>query len=325
MIRYLLNRLVQTVLTLFAMSVLVFVGLNFVGNPVDVLLSATATPAERLQVIKSFGLDKPIIEQYGIFLRHALEGDLGNSFVYNQPAIRLILERMPATLELAFAALVMALTIGLPLGIYAGLRPNGVAAKSIMTFSILGFSLPTFWIGLVMIMTFSVFLGWLPASGRGATISIFGVQVSFLTWDGIRHLLLPALNLALFKISLVIRITRAGVIETVQLDYVRFARAKGLSESRVVLVHVLRNTLIPLITVIGLELGSLIAFAVVTETIFAWPGMGKLIIDSIAVLDRPVILAYLMMTVVMVSVINLIVDLLYMAADPRVRIEETAE
>ncbi len=322
---YLFNRVLQTILTLFVMSVLVFGGLNLVGNPVDVLLSSTATPAERLQVIKSFGLDKPVAEQYWIFLRHAVEGNLGNSFVYNQPALRLILERMPATLELAFVALVIALVVGLPLGIVAGLHPKGFVSKSIMTFSILGFSLPTFWIGVVMIMLFSVLLGWLPASGRGATIPVFGVPLSLCTWDGIRHLILPAFNLALFKISLVIRVTRAGVLETMELDYVRFARAKGLTESRVVLVHVLRNTLIPLITVIGLELGSLIAFAVVTETIFAWPGMGKLIIDSIAVLDRPVILAYLMMTVVMVSVINLIVDILYTIVDPRARLEEAAE
>ncbi|MDX0585304.1 ABC transporter permease subunit [Sinorhizobium medicae] len=318
---YLLGRSLQTVLTLFVMSILVFVGLYLVGNPVDVLLSATATPTERLQVIQSFGLDKPVWEQYWLFLTRALSGDLGDSFVFNQPALTLILNRMPATLELAFVAVVMALVVGIPLGVYAGLKPKSLISKSIMTFSILGFSLPTFWIGLVMIMLFSVHFGWLPASGRGDTVSILGVPVSLLTLDGLSHLLLPALNLALFKISLVIRLTRAGVLETMQLDFVRFARAKGLPERRIVRVHVLKNTLIPLITVIGLELGSLIAFAVVTETIFAWPGMGKLIIDAIAVLDRPVILAYLMITVVMFSVINLLVDVLYSIVDPRVRLE----
>lgn len=321
MISYLASRTLQTVLTLLVMSVLVFVGVYMVGNPVDLLLSGTATPAERLQVIQSFGLDRPVWEQYWTFLTHALSGDLGNSFVYNQPALTLILHRMPATLELAFVALVMALVIGIPLGVYAGLRPKGLLSKSIMTFSMLGFSLPTFWIGLVMIMVFSVKLGWLPASGRGQTVDLLGVPVSFLTLDGLSHLALPAFNLALFKISLIIRLTRAGVMECLQLDFVRFARAKGLSETRIVLVHVLKNTLIPLITVIGLELGSLIAFAVVTETIFAWPGMGKLIIDAISVLDRPVILAYLMITVVMFSIINLAVDILYSIVDPRVRLE----
>ncbi len=318
---YLLSRLLQTVVTLFVMSVLVFVGLYMVGNPVDVLLSPAATPAERLEIIQSFGLDRPVWEQYFLFVSNALRGDLGNSFIFNQPALDLILRRMPATLELAFTALAMALVLGIPLGIRAGLKPDSFISKSVMTFSILGFSLPTFWIGLVMIMVFSVQLGWLPASGRGDTVDLFGVPVSFLTLDGWSHLLLPAFNLALFKISLVIRLTRAGVMEVLQLDFVRFARAKGISERRILRVHVLKNTLIPLITVIGLELGSLIAFAVVTETIFAWPGMGKLIIDAIGVLDRPVILAYLMITVVMFSVINLLVDILYSLVDPRVRLE----
>ena len=318
---YLFSRFLQTFVTLFVMSVLVFGGLHMVGNPVDVLLSPTATPAERLEVIRSFGLDRPVWEQYWIFLGNALKGELGNSFVFNQPALDLILQRMPATLELAVTALLMALVIGIPLGIHAGLRPNSVLSKSIMTFSILGFSLPTFWIGLVMIMVFAVQLGWLPSSGRGETTEVFGVPLSVFTRDGLAHLALPAFNLALFKISLVIRITRAGVLETMQLDFVRFARAKGMPERHIVSVHVLKNTLIPLITVIGLELGSLIAFAVVTETIFAWPGMGKLIIDAIAVLDRPVILAYLMITVVMFSVINLVVDILYSVVDPRVRLE----
>jgi peptide/nickel transport system permease protein len=202
---YLLSRSIQTVLTLFVMSVLVFVGLYLVGNPVDVLLSSTATPMERLQVIQSFGLDKPVWEQYWLFLTRALSGDLGNSFVFNQPALTLILKRMPATLELAFVALVLGLVFGIPLGVYAGLKPKSLISKSVMTFSILGFSLPTFWIGLVMVMLFSVQLGWLPASGRGETVPVLGVPISLFTLDGLSHLLLPALNLALFKISLIIR------------------------------------------------------------------------------------------------------------------------
>ncbi|SKA31948.1 ABC transporter permease [Consotaella salsifontis] len=322
MTAFLLRRLSQTVITLLVMSVLVFVGIYMVGNPIDILISASATPAERQQIITAMGLDLPVWQQYWIFLKNALAGDLGNSFVYNQPAIRLILSRMPATLELAFSAFVIALLIGIPLGLYAGLKPRAVGSRGVMVFSILGFSLPTFWIGLMMILVFSVYLGWLPASGRGQTVNVLGVPLSILTLDGLSHLVLPALNLALFKISLVIRLTRAGVIECMQMDYVRFARAKGVPEARIVLLHVLKNTLIPLITVIGLELGSLIAFAVVTETIFAWPGMGKLIIDAIGVLDRPLILAYLLMTVVMFTIINLIVDICYSLADPRVRLGE---
>ncbi|MZI89083.1 ABC transporter permease [Dickeya dianthicola] len=320
MARFLLSRFLQTLVTLAVMSVLVFAGVYLVGNPVDVLLGGNATPAEREAVIRAFGLDKTLWQQYLLFVTHALQGDLGNSFIFNQPALHLILQRMPATLELALAAFLLSLLIGIPLGVFAGLRPDSLAAKSVMTLSILGFSLPTFWIGMMMIMLFSVKLGWLPSSGRGNTVTVAGVPLSLLTADGWRHLLLPALNLALFKISLIIRLTRAGVRECLQQDYVRFARAKGLSERRILFVHVLKNTLIPLITVIGLELGALIAFAVVTETIYAWPGMGKLIIDSIAVLDRPVILAYLMMTVVMFSLINLLVDVLYAVVDPRIRL-----
>ncbi|MCI4185637.1 ABC transporter permease [Dickeya dianthicola] len=320
MARFLLSRFLQTLVTLAVMSVLVFAGVYLVGNPVDVLLGGNATPAEREAVIRAFGLDKTLWQQYLLFVTHALQGDLGNSFIFNQPALHLILQRMPATLELALAAFLLSLLIGIPLGVFAGLRPDSLAAKSVMTLSILGFSLPTFWIGMMMIMLFSVKLGWLPSSGRGDTVTVAGVPLSLLTADGWRHLLLPALNLALFKISLIIRLTRAGVRECLQQDYVRFARAKGLSERRILFVHVLKNTLIPLITVIGLELGALIAFAVVTETIYAWPGMGKLIIDSIAVLDRPVILAYLMMTVVMFSLINLLVDVLYAVVDPRIRL-----
>jgi peptide/nickel transport system permease protein len=236
--------------------------------------------------------------------------------------LKLIIQRMPATLELAFAALFMAILIGIPLGIYAGLKPESKFCRTIMAGSILGFSLPTFWVGLMMIMVFAVMLGWLPSTGRGDTVLVAGVEVSFLTLDGLSHLLMPALNLSLFKMSLVIRLSRAGTREVVHQDYMKFARAKGLSESRLILVHLLKNILIPVVTVLGLELGGLIAFSVVTETVFAWPGMGKLIIDSIHLLDRPVVVAYLMIIVLMFVSINLIVDILYSILDPRVRLQD---
>ena len=226
---------------------------------------------------------------------------------------------MPATLELAICSLLLALVIGIPLGMLAGYWPNSLGSKVIMTASIFGFSLPSFWVGLMLILFFSVGLGWLPSGGRGETVSIGGFPVSFLTWDGLSHLLMPAINLALFKVSLIIRLTRAGMMETMQQDFIKFAKSKGLKNGRIVIVHALRNILIPIITVLGLEMGSLIAFAVVTETVFSWPGMGKLIIDSINLLDRPIIVAYLMMTVIMFVVINLIVDLTYSLVDPRVR------
>ena len=255
-----------------------------------------------------------------MFLKQAALGDLGRSFVYNISAIDLILQRLPATLELAIAAMVLAILIGVPLGLFAGLRPDNPVAKAIMAGSIVGFSLPSFWVALMLILVFAVQLGWMPSSGRGETAALFGVQWSWLTLDGLHHLLLPALNLALFKVSLVLRLTRAGVREIVPLDYVKFARAKGLRNSRVVLAHVLRNTLIPLVTVLGLELGSTIAYAVVTESIFAWPGAGKLILDSIYALDRPVIVAYLMVVVLLFVFVNLVVDIAYRLLDPRVRL-----
>jgi peptide/nickel transport system permease protein len=304
------------------MSLLVFVGVYAIGNPVDILISPEADQAEMERVIRSLGLDRPLWEQYWIFLVKALQGDLGNSFVYNQPALKLILERMPATMELAICAVVIAIVLGIPLGMIAGLRPDAWYSRAIMSVSILGFSLPTFWVGLMMIMVFAVMIGWLPASGRGDTVDLFGVPVSFLTWDGLQHLLLPAINLGLFKISLVIRLTRAGMRENLLMDFVKFAYAKGLSHTRVIFVHVLKNIMVPVVTVVGLELGNVIAFAVVTESIFAWPGMGKLLIDSIGLLDRPIVVAYLLITVLMFIIINLVVDILYSVLDPRVRLGE---
>jgi peptide/nickel transport system permease protein len=318
---YLLRRLFQACGVIVAMSVLVFVAVYGIGNPVDILISPDADQIERERAIRALGLDRPLWEQYLWFVANALQGDLGRSFAYNEPALQLILQRMPATLELAFGAMFLAIIIGLPLGLYAGLHPNSPVSKGIMAGSILGFSLPTFWVGLMLIMLFAVHLGWLPSNGRGATAELLGVEWSFLTANGLAHLAMPAFNLALFKISLVIRLTRAGVREAMLMDYVKFARAKGLSDRRVTYVHVLKNILIPVVTVTGLELGGTIAFSVVTETVFSWPGMGKLIIDSINRLDRPVMVAYLMIIVLMFVVINLVVDIIYTVLDPRVRLE----
>ena len=321
---WLLRRLAQAALVILLMTVIVFVGLHAIGNPVDILIGQDVDQVERARIIAELGLDQPLWRQYLAFLNGALHGNLGNSFVYNVPAIELILQRLPATLELAVAALLMAVLIGVPLGLFAGLYPDNWFSKTVMAGSIVGFSLPTFWVGLMLIMTFSVSLGWLPASGRGETVQVFGAQWSFLTANGLKHMLLPALNLSLFKISLVVRLTRAGVREVLPLDFVKFARAKGLSPLRVVGVHVLRNTMIPLVTVLGLELGSTIAFAVVTESIFSWPGAGKLILDSINALDRPVIVSYLIVVVCLFVTLNLIVDILYKVLDPRVRLETAA-
>lgn len=320
MTAFIIRRLCQSIVILVLTSLIVFVGVYAIGDPIQILVPADATQAEIEQAVRSLGLDLPLYQQYLHFVNHALHGDLGTSFVFNQPAIQLILQRLPATLELACMAVVLALLIGLPLGLAAGLKPDSAIDRGIMTGSILGFSLPNFWQGIMLVLIFSVTLGWLPSSGRGTLGTIFGIHTSLATWDGVRHLILPVLNLALFKIALITRLTRSGVRETMPLDYIKFARAKGLRESRVVAMHVLKNILIPIVTVVGMEFGSMIAFATVTETIFAWPGVGKLIIDSIMKLDRPVVVAYLLIVVTMFILLNLLVDIVYSFLDPRVRL-----
>jgi peptide/nickel transport system permease protein len=322
MFAFILRRLAQSLGVILAMIVIVFFGVNVVGDPTWILVSSDMTMEQIEETRRGLGLDRPIWEQFWIFLKGALSGDLGRSFVHGEPAIKLILSRMPATLELAFVALVLAIVIGIPLGLYAGLKPDSKLSRAIMATSILGFSLPTFWVGLMMILIFSVMLGWLPATGRGQTASLLGWQTSLLTSNGLSHILLPALNLALLKISLVVRLARAGAREAALMDYVKFARAKGLSQSRIVGVHILKNIMIPIVTVLGLEFGSLVAFSVVTETIFAWPGMGKLLLEAIERLDRPVIVAYVIVVVVLFVTINLLVDIVYSLLDPRVRLSE---
>lgn len=319
---FIVRRLLQSGAVIVAMSLLVFFGVNVIGNPVDILINPEFDQEELERAIRALGLDLPIWQQYLVFIENAVKGDLGKSFVFGMPAIQLIVQRIPATLELALAAMLIAIVFGIPLGMWAGLKPDSVVGKTIMGGSILGFSLPTFWVGIMMIMVFAVMLGVLPATGRGETVELLGMQVSFLTADGLSHLLMPALNLALLKLALVIRLARAGTREAVLQDYVKFARAKGLRPRRIVMVHILKNILIPVVTVLGLELGNVIAYSVVTETVFAWPGMGKLIIDSMQLLDRPVIVAYLMMVVFLFITINLLVDILYSVLDPRVRLQD---
>ena len=324
MIVWVLKRFAQAIVVILLMTLIVFIGLHLIGNPADILIGPEADQRDRAAIMQQLGLDLPLWQQYGRFLINALHGDLGYSFIYNQPALELVLQRLPATMELALAALVIALVVGVPLGLISGLYPKSTWSHVIMTGSILGFSLPTFWVGLMLIMAFSVSLGWLPASGRGTTVTIWGLQWSFLTANGLYHMILPAFNLALFKMSLVIRLTHAGVREVLPLDYIKFAKAKGLAPSRIIGVHVLRNLMIPLVTVIGLELGVTIAGAVVTESIFSWPGAGKLILDSINNLDRPVILPYLILIVCVFVTINFLVDVAYRLIDPRVRKEPSA-
>ena len=318
---FVIRRMLQSILVVFAVTIIVFLSINVIGNPVDILIDAECDQACRIRAMRTLGLDLPLHEQYLTFLWNLLHGNLGDSFLNKIPAVDLILARLPASIELAFSALAIALLVGVPCGMWAGLKPNSISGRLVMGGSIVGFSLPTFWSGLVLIFVFAVQLDWLPSMGRGETVTVFGTRFSIFTLDGLSHLVLPAVTLALFHTALIMRLTRAGMRETILQDYVKFAHAKGLSAKRVLFVHVLRNMMIPVVTMLGLEFGGLVAFGIVTETIFAWPGMGKLLIDSIGVLDRPVIVAYVMLIVVMFIIINLVVDILYSVLDPRVRLQ----
>jgi peptide/nickel transport system permease protein len=320
MLGFVIQRLLQAFIVMMVISFLVFLGVYAIGNPIDVLISPDADQRVREMVIRQYGLDLPLWQQYLGFLKRLSVGDFGRSFVFNVPVLQLILSRLPATLELTLAAVLGATLLGVPLGMYAGYKPDGLASRLIMGLSILGFSVPTFWVGLVLILTFAVTLGWLPAGERGETVTVFGVPWSFLTLDGLRHLFLPALNLALFKLAMMIRLARAGTREVMLTDIVKFARAAGETERTILARHVLRLISIPLVTVFGLEFSSTLAFAVVTETIFSWPGIGKLIIDSISSLDRPVMVAYLMLVSFLFIMINFAVDIAYAALDPRMRV-----
>lgn len=319
MLGFVIQRMLQAVLVMSVMSVIVFCGIYAIGNPVDIVIPPEATQELRDATIQRLGLDRPLYEQYFIFVTNLLQGDLGRSFVYNVPVLQLIGERLPATVELVLISVVTATVFGVTLGIYAGYRPESWVAKTIMGVSILGFSVPSFWVGLILILTFAVNLGWLPAGGRGATVDVLGIEWSFLTLNGLSHIALPAINLALFKFAMMIRLARAGTREIMMTDTIKFARAAGLSEATILRRHLFKLISIPIITVFGLELGSTLAFAVVTETIFSWPGVGKLIIDSIAVLDRPVMVAYLILVAFLFVTINFVIDLCFALIDPRVR------
>lgn len=319
---FIVRRLLQSLVVLLAVSVVVFFAVYTVGDPIELLVSPDVSQDQRNALIARLGLDQPLWQQYLNFLWRALHGDLGNSFVHGIPAVDLILQRFPATLELVFVAITLTCIVGIPLGLVAGLYRDKALGRGIMGTSILGFSLPNFWQGMVFILLFSVWLGWLPAAGRGPTVNVFGIPLSIFSMQGWSHIALPALNLAIANIALILRMTASGVSEAQSQDYVRFARAKGVKPGRIVRRHILRNIMIPVVTVIGIEFGSLIAYSTITETVFSWPGMGKLLIDSVYQLDRPVIVAYVMLVTMLFVLINLAVDILYAILDPRVQLLE---
>ena len=321
MLQFLVKRLAQLALGMVVVSIIVFVFTSVMGNPVFLMVRENATPEEIAAVAAYLGLDKPLYVQYGIFVKNALQGNFGQSYMYHLPALMLIVERLPATLDIVAVAMALSIAVGIPLGVLSGAYPKSRFSKSVMAASIAGISMPSFWTGMVMIYFFGLVVGVLPVSGRGEVGTIFGITTSLATADGWAHIILPSITLAMGNVATIIRLTRAGMQENMRQDYVKFARAKGVSTRKVLFGHALKNTLIPVVTVFGLQLGNLIAFTTITETIFAWPGIGKLLVDAVTSADRPIIAAYILFVAVMFVFINFIVDLLYIFIDPRIDLQ----
>ena len=321
MLAYIIRRILQSLLVLLVVGLVAFSMFRFVGDPIDNMLGQERTVADIERLRDQLGLDDPFVVQYWNFLEGAVQGNFGISYRQGRPVSEIIADRAPATLELAAVSGVLALGFGIGLGLFTAIRRNGFSANRIMTFSLVGVSLPTFLIGILLIYIFSVELGWLPSFGRGETTQIGGWSTSFLTESGLKALILPSITLGLYQMTLIMRLVRSEMLEVLRQDYIRFARARGLRERSVNFRHALKNTLVPVITVTGLQLGSIIAFAIITETVFQWPGVGLLFINAIQFVDIPVMAAYLMLISVMFVGINLIVDLLYFAIDPRLRID----
>ena len=316
MAKYIFNRLFHAGLVMLTISFIVFFIMFKAGDPVELMLPPDATQQEVIDMRHTLGLDQSFLVQYQRFLSNVAKGNMGTSFVYGQPALDIVFERLPATLELAVMAMFFSIFLGIPLGIISSINPRSLLSKTIMFFSLAGISVPVFWTGMVLVLVFSVIFGILPSSGRG-DVALFS---SIFTLDGLKHLAMPVLTLSIFQLALILRLTRTGMMEVLMQDYIKLAMAKGVPRKVIVYYHALKNTMIPLITIIGIQFGQLIAFTIITETIFAWPGTGKLIIDSIQALDRPIVVAYLLVISVIFVAINFAVDILYTFIDPRVRV-----
>jgi peptide/nickel transport system permease protein len=321
---FIVRRLVQAILVMLTVALVAFLLFQYVGDPVSQMLGQDATPEDRARLRAELGLDQPFFIQFATFVGNAAQGDFGISLRQGRPVSTLIKERLPATLELSFAAAIIAIVAGIPAGVYTALRRNSWFAHFLLAASLVGVSLPTFLIGILFILIFAVQLGWLPSFGRGETVALGWWTTGLLTAKGWQHLILPAVTLSLFQLTLILRLVRAEMLEVLRTDYIKFARARGLTDRAVHFGHALKNTLVPVITITGLQLGGIIAFAIVTETVFQWPGMGLLFIQSVQFADIPVMAAYLCLIALVFVVINLIVDLLYFAVDPRLRIDRAA-
>jgi peptide/nickel transport system permease protein len=323
MLAFILRRLAQAVIVMLAVGLIAFSLFRFVGDPVLFMLGQDATDEQRAQVTRDLGLDRPFYVQYAAFVGHAVRGEFGLSLRQVQPVSKLFVDRLPATLELSFVAALLALAVGIPMGIYTALRPHSPLSHLLLAVSLAGVSLPTFLIGILLILVFSVQLGWLPSFGRGDVVQIGWWSTGFLTASGLKALILPSITLGLFQMTLIQRLVRSEMLEVLRTDYIRFARARGLTDRAIHFGHALKNTLVPVITITGLQLGSIIAFAIITETVFQWPGMGLLFIQAVSFADVPVMAAYLCLIALFFVVINLAVDMLYYAVDPRLRIQTT--
>lgn len=319
MVRFLLSRIGQSIAVMLVVGLFAFSLFNYVGDPVTNMLGPTATSDQRRELRTSLGLDDAFLVQYARFVERAMDGNFGLSYQYARPVIDIVIERMPATLELSLVAVLLALMLGLPMGIFAGIRPRSWLSRIFMALSLVGISLPTFFTGIVLIVIFAVNLRWLPPFGRGDTVNIGWWSTGFLTVDGLKALILPSISLSLFQMTLIMRLVRGEMIEIMRSDYIRFAMARGLRASTIYFSQALRNTLIPVITITGLQLGSIIAFAVITETVFQWPGLGLLFIQALRFGDVPVLAAYLVFVSLMFVTVNLCVDMLYFLVDPRLR------
>src|SRR6195256_54411 len=324
MLAFLLHRLAQAVFVMLAVGLIAFSLFRFVGDPVTFMLGQDATDKQRHEVTRALGLDRPFYVQYASFIANAVHGEFGLSLRQVQPVSRLIVERLPATLELSLVAALFALAAGIPMGVYTALRPKSWLSHGLLALSLAGVSLPTFLIGILLILVFSVQLGWLPSFGRGDTVALGWWTTGFLTASGLKSLILPSITLGLFQMTLIQRLVRSEMLEVLRTDYIRFARARGLTDRAVHFGHALKKTLVPVITITGLQLGAIIAFAIITETVFQWPGMGLLFIQAVGFADIPVMAAYLCFIALVFVLLNLIVDLLYYAVDPRLRIERLA-
>ena len=320
MFAFILRRLLQAVVVMVAVAFIAFLLFQYVGDPVVFLLGQDATPQQIRELREALGLDKPFIVQFWHFLYNAAHGEFGLSLRQGAKVSRLIAERFPATLELSLVAAMIALLIGVPAGVYAALKRGSFMSQMLMTLSLLGVSLPTFLIGILLILVFAVWLGWFPSFGRGETIQLGWWSTGLLTPKGWHHIVLPAVTLAVFQLTLIMRLVRAEMLEVLRTDYIKFARARGLSDRAIHFGHALKNTLVPVITITGLQLGTLIAFSIITETVFQWPGMGLLFIQAVTFADIPVMAAYLCLIALIFVTINLIVDLLYFVVDPRLRL-----